>query len=105
VEQESHTDRIWEQGGFNWESIQTAVAKDWWWLCEGLGQELRQKGDDLRGFSLTQKSNGVLLTIRLVLDGIPSVVFINRRTASDCVAKARHKWDEETLTFFPDRYA
>lgn len=78
---------------------------DWWWLTVDLGMEMRQKGDDLRGFSFCQKVNGWLLCLRVVRDGVPEVVYINRVDPSACVRKLRYKWDTGTLTFFADRYA
>lgn len=105
MEQEDVTSRLFRKAEESWTEERIQEAADWWWLTEGWGQELRQIGDDFRGFSISAKQNGWLLTVRLVHEGQPQVVFVNRPTASGCVRKAREKWANGTLTFFPDRYA
>jgi hypothetical protein len=105
VGQENYADVVMRLAVVEQEARYLAMGKDWSWLTVAWGQELRQSGDDLRGFSFSQKSNGWLLTVRLIRDGQPQVVFINRLYPSDCVSKLRKKWLDGTLSFFPDRYA
>lgn len=105
MSQEDAAKRLFDRAPESWTADRVREAEDWWWLTEGWGQELRQLGDDFRGFSISAKANGWLLTIRLIHDGQPQVVFINRKTTSGCVSKAREKWAAGTLAFFADRYA
>jgi len=103
--QESYADQVIEKARIEREAFAMQMGLLWLWLTVEWGVELRQSGDDLRGFSFSQKPNGWLLCVRLVQDGIPSVVYINRVYPSDCVRKLNEKWLAGTLTFFPDRYA
>ena len=81
-----------------------AIGQDFLWLGSLLPCELGQHGDALRGFSFCPKGNKWLMTVRVTLDGTPSVAFTCCGTPIACVASFKKRWDDETLEFFPDRY-
>ena len=101
----NYADVVTERANEEREAFALEMGKHWLWLTAEWGIELRQTGDDLRGFSFSQKANGWLLVVRLVQDGTPSVVYVNKVYPSDCVRKLHEKWIAGTLSFFPDRYA
>jgi hypothetical protein len=81
------------------------IGQDWEWLSSILPCEMAQHGDELRGVSVAPKGNQWLMTVRVTINGIPSVVFTCTGTPTACVASFRKRWEAETLQLFPDRYA
>lgn len=87
------------------EGSQAVVGRDWMWLTSILPCELAQNGDEFRGLSFSPKGRQWLMTLRVTIDGTPSVVFTCTGNPTACVASFRGRWEKETLQFFPDRYA
>lgn len=86
------------------ESQYAGLGQDWSWLTSLLPCEMAQNGDEFRGLSLCPKGSQWLMTVRVTLDGIPSVAFTMAGSASACVSSFRKRWEGETLQVFPDRY-
>lgn len=87
------------------QALRETWGQDWLWLCYEWPRKLRQAGGDFRGFSFCAKPNEWLLSVRVVRDGIPEVVFVNKKDPTGCVSTLRRKENEGTLHFFVDRFA
>ena len=81
------------------------IGRDFLWLTSLLPCEMGQSGDEFRGLSIAPKGNKWLMTVRVTVDGTPSVVFTCTGTPIACVGSFRKRWEDETLQLFPDRYA
>jgi len=82
-----------------------AIGRDWLWLTSILPCEMVKNGDELRGFSFSPRGLRWLMTVRVVVEGVQQVVFTCTGTPTACVVSFRKRWDEETLQYFPDKYA
>jgi len=84
---------------------QQMIGQDFLWLTSILPCEMGQSGDEFRGLSIVPKGNKWLMTVRVTVEGTPSVVFTCTGTPIACVGSFRKRWLDETAQFFPDRYA
>jgi hypothetical protein len=80
-------------------------GRDWLFLSNQLGMCLRRCGWDVRGWSFSLSRDKTLLTVRVLGNDLPQVVFISCRTPTDCVSTLKRKYNAGTLTFYPDKYA
>lgn len=58
-----------------------------------------------RGCSFRQRDNVCLLTVRSSWGGTQDVAFITCRTPTGCVSLFCKKWHDDTLAWYPDKYA
>lgn len=81
------------------------MGREWLFLSAQLGMCLRHCGWDLRGFSINLSRDKTLLTVRLVGNDLPQVVFVAGKSPSHCVATLMRQYKAGTLTFHLDKYA
>lgn len=67
--------------------------------------EMAQSGDQIVGFSLSQKIDGWLLVIRGKVDGVRQVVFLFDHTPTGCITLGALKAKVGTLRWRTDEYA
>jgi hypothetical protein len=80
-------------------------GRDWLWLSTQLAMCLSRQGWALRGWSMNLSRDKTLLTIRVIGNDLPQVVFIADKSPTHCVATLKRKYNAGTLSFWPDKYA
>jgi len=64
-----------------------------------------QNGTEVTGLSLRQSGMHWNLTLKAVVDGIPSVAFVTEQTPTACVRAVCRLWLLGKMKWYPDKYA
>ena len=64
-----------------------------------------QLGRDWRGVSFRQSDETCSMVVRSGFGGVLDVAFVTGRTPIDCVRIFCRKWHNDTLAWYPDKYA
>jgi len=66
---------------------------------------LSQFSTEWTGCVFRQSEESCLFVTKAVREGTPQVVYVTARTPIDCVRVFVRKWHNDTLEWYPDRYA
>lgn len=86
-------------------AVSRASLELWWWFHMCLYADLAQHQWELRGYSVRLSEDDCLLTLRIVEDGVPYVVFTGSANTTLCIKKLRRQMRDGTVQVHDDRFA
>jgi len=75
------------------------------WFCQHMESQFSRAGMVYRGCVFRSRDDEVLLVVKAIVEGVPSVAFLSGLGTTHCVHRLHRKWEEGTLNWHDDKYA